>query len=115
MWGCRIADINDSEAAVEACHKAGIGLIAMKTQAEDQMIETEQDKKLADEFLKRGFTPGQAKIKIVLEGGRISSACVGMKNVAELRSNVAAVLDETKLTRQDEKVFAEFMIKCRYR
>ena len=100
-YNFRLMQDPEMQDAVEACHKAGIGLIAMKTQAEGQKIETEQDKKLADEFLKRGFTPGQAKVKIVLEDERISSACVGMRSIAILTENVAAVLDKTKLTKAE--------------
>ena len=97
----------EMQAGIEACHKAGIGLIAIKTQARRQKITTEEDKKLAGHFLKRGFTEAQAKLKVVLEDERICSAAVGMKNVALLTSNVAAVLDKTKLTRVDKAVFNE--------
>jgi len=100
----------EMQAAVEACYRAGIGLIAMKTQGQGSVkkIDTDEDKKLTDHFLQRGFTEGQAKIKVVLEDKRISSACVGMKNVALLTSNVAAVLDKTRLTRRDRDVFREY-------
>ncbi|MHC4365587.1 MAG: aldo/keto reductase [Planctomycetota bacterium] len=94
--------------AVEACHKAGIGLVAMKTQARGQAIETDQDKKLLGHFLKRGFTLGQAKIKAVLEDKRISSVCSRMGNIATLTENVAAVLDKTKLSQTDMEVFKEY-------
>ncbi|MCJ7693302.1 MAG: aldo/keto reductase, partial [Sedimentisphaerales bacterium] len=70
------------QAAVEACHKAGVGLIAMKTQAHD--LETEKDKEMAKHFLQRGFTEGQAKVKIVLEDKRITTACVGRANLTHL-------------------------------
>jgi predicted aldo/keto reductase-like oxidoreductase len=104
-------DMQDKEldAAIEACHKAGIGLTAMKIMGKGQVkeIETEGDKRLTDHFLKRGFTEGQAKIKAVLTDERISSACVGMKNIAVLTSNVAAVLDKTALTAEDMNVLKE--------
>ena len=96
------------QAAIDACHKAGIGLIAMKTQGMGQKVKTEADKKLVRHFLQRDFTMGQAKIKLVLEDKRFSSACVGMKNVSILNSDVAAVLDKTKLTRADIEVFKEY-------
>jgi len=88
----------EMQAAIDACHKAGIGLVAMKTQAFGQKFETDQDKKLVKHLLERGFTEGQAKIKIVLDDKRFSSACVGMESVALLKSNVAAVLDKTELS-----------------
>lgn len=92
--------IHDAEmqAAIDACHKAGRGLVAMKTQAFGQKFETDQHKKLVEHLLKRGFTEGQAKIKVVLDDKRFSSACVGMESVDLLRSNVAAVLNKTKLS-----------------
>ncbi len=96
----------EMQAAIEACHKAGIGIIAMKTQG--KAIETEEDKKLVGHFLERGFTAGQAKIKVVLEDKRISSACVGMNNAALLTSNVAAALDKTKLSQADMEVLREY-------
>jgi predicted aldo/keto reductase-like oxidoreductase len=97
-------DLSD---AIAACHKAGIALVAMKVHGKGQIedIETKGDRKLTAHFLKRGFTPGQAKIKAVLTDERICSACVGMQNVRLLNTNVAAVLDKTKLTPEDMKVF----------
>jgi hypothetical protein len=99
----------DLSAAIDACYNRGIALTAMKVMGKGQVkeIETEGDKKLTDHFLKRGFTAGQAKIKAVLTDPRISSACVGMKNIALLTSNVAAVLDKTELTAEDMNVFKQ--------
>jgi predicted aldo/keto reductase-like oxidoreductase len=96
------------QAAIDACHKAGIGLIAMKTQGMGQKIQTDTEKKLVEHFLQRGFTEAQAKIKLVLEDKRFSSACVGMKNIGILNSNIAAVLDKTELTRADKDIFEEY-------
>ncbi len=108
IYNFRLMQDKELNTAIEACHKAGIGLIAMKTQGRSQKIETEEDKKLAEHFLQRGFTEAQAKIKLVLEDKRFSSACVGMQNVAYLDSNVAAVLDKTKLTQADRQVLTEY-------
>jgi predicted aldo/keto reductase-like oxidoreductase len=94
------------QAAVEACHKAGVGLVAMKTQAQE--VKTEEDKRLTEHFLKRGFTEGQAKIKAVLEDKRISSACTSRGNLAHLYENVAAVLDKTELTQADRELFRQY-------
>jgi len=99
---------NELQAAIDACHKAGIGLIAMKTQGMGQKIQTDAEKKLVEHFLQLGFTEEQAKIKLVLEDKRFSSACVGMKNVNVFNSNVAAVLDKTELTQADRDIFKEY-------
>ena len=118
-YNFRLMQDPELQAAVEACHKAGIGLVAMKTialtgqgrrqlQPTGRGIETEQERKLFSHFLQRGFTDGQAKIKAVLEDERFASACVRMGNVALVTTNVAAVLDKTKLTQVDKEVFAEY-------
>ncbi|MDD5458899.1 MAG: aldo/keto reductase [Phycisphaerae bacterium] len=108
MTSCNFRLMQDKEMqeAVEACHKAGIGLIAMKTQAYGQGEDGERE--LMQHFLEKGFTSGQAKIKYVLDDPRIASACVGMKSVSLLSANVAAVLDKTKLTLADKKVFSDY-------
>jgi predicted aldo/keto reductase-like oxidoreductase len=105
-YNFRLMQDTKMRAAIEACHKAGVSLVAMKTQGKE--ITTEEDKKLTRHFLQRGFTEGQAKIKVVLEDKGFSSACVKMESVAVLTSNVAAVLDKTKLTQVDMEVFAEY-------
>jgi len=99
--------------AVEACHKAGIGLIAIKTLGLGQRDprggpRAEEEKKLLRHFVKRGFTEGQAKIKFVMEDKRFSSACVGMENINLLNSNIAAALNKTKLTQADIELFKEY-------
>jgi len=96
------------QAAVEACNKAGIALIAMKVMADGQEVKSEDDKKLAGHFLAKGFTQGQAKIKAVLSDKRFSSACVQMRTIATLTENVAAVLDKTKLSRADFNFLAQY-------
>jgi predicted aldo/keto reductase-like oxidoreductase len=117
-YNFRLMQDERMQAAIDACYKAGIGLIAMKTQGHGPnyprelryhfRIETKADKKLVGHFLRRGFTAPQAKIKVVLRDERISSVCVGISNTAMLASNVAAVLDKTKLTPADMKLFKEY-------
>ncbi len=106
LYNFRLRHDAKMQAAIETCHKAGIGLIAMKTQG--LQIKTKEDKKLAEHFLQRGFTEGQAKIKAVLEDERFSSACVGMNKIGILKENIAAVLDKTKLSQADMAVFKEY-------
>ena len=105
-YNFRLMQKPEMQEAVEACHKAGIGLIAMKIQG--LQIETDDDKKLVKHFLEKGFTEGQAKIKVVLEDQRFCAACVTMQNVAILTEDVAAVLDKTKLAQADKDVLAEY-------
>ncbi len=89
--------------AIDACHKAGIALTAMKTQ-KSVNVETDEDKKLIEHFSSKGFTDGQAKIKAVMEDERIAAVTVGMNSVALINENVAAMLDKTKLAQDDKAV-----------
>jgi len=117
VYNFRLMQEPKMQASVEACHKAGIALIAIKTLAagpvarwagQDVKVETEQDRKLVGHFTKRGFTEGQAKIMAVMEDKRFASVCVGMENVAILRTNVAAALNRTKLTQKDKALLREY-------
>jgi predicted aldo/keto reductase-like oxidoreductase len=107
-YNFRLMQNTEMQDAIEACYRAGVGLVAMKTQAHGQKLETEENKKPAKHFLEQGFTEGQAKIKAVLEDKRISSVCSRMENIAVLTENVAAALDKTKFTRTDVKVLKEY-------
>ena len=109
-YNFRLMQDQELQAGIDACHKAGIALIAMKVLGMGQKIETEADKKLVKHFLDRGFDAEQAKIKLILEDKRFVSACVGMKNVKVLDANVAAVLDKAELAAADKAALAEYAV-----
>lgn len=98
----------EMQEAVEACHKAGIGLIAMKVLTGPQKKQDEAEAEMVTHFLDKGYTREQALIKAVLDDKRFTAACIRMENVTLLRSNVAAVLDKTKLTRKDTDVLRKY-------
>jgi predicted aldo/keto reductase-like oxidoreductase len=112
LYNFRVMQDPKMQAAIEACHKAGIGLTAMKAFLRGvrriQPVETEQDKKLLGHFQKRGFTQEQAKIKVVLQDKRFSAVSVGMQNISLLNTNVDAVLNKTKLTMADIEALKEY-------
>jgi hypothetical protein len=108
IYNFRLMQDKKLNAAIDACYKAGKGIMAIKTLGMGQRIATDEDKKLTAHFLQRGFTKEQAKIKAVLQDKRFTSVCVGMKNIRELRSNVAAALDKTKLTQADTRALTEY-------
>jgi len=113
-YNFRLIGSAEMQAAIDACHKAKVGLVAMKTAGRairdrgGRTTVTDADKKLMEQLLKRGFTEEQAAIKLVLDDERISCACVGMDNVPILTANVAAVLDKTKLTQADRTALKEY-------
>jgi Predicted oxidoreductases of the aldo/keto reductase family len=87
------------QAAVEACAKAGIGLVAMKTQGMGPAsAPTAAELKVAEQFLGRGFTDKQARLKAVWEEKRMASICSQMPSISILSANVAAARDQTALS-----------------
>ena len=100
--------------AVDACADAGIGLIAMKTQASGYMGYTaqispnEQEQALFDQLAKEGHTFEQAKLKAVWDDPRISSITSGMPNMTLLQANVAAAVNGKKLSLQDKHLLNQY-------
>ncbi|MGB5422035.1 MAG: aldo/keto reductase [Desulfobacterales bacterium] len=90
--------------AVDACAEAGIGLTAMKTQGGGSFSSAgEAEREMADRFLAKGFTVGQAKLKAVWEDKRIASICSEMPNMKLLMENVSAALNRTRLSDNDRQ------------
>ena len=104
-WNFRLMQEQKLDKAVDACHKAGIGLISMKVMGHS--IYTEEDKKLTSHFIKKGYTDGQAKLKAALSDKRFAAACVTMENTALITSNAAAVIDKTKFSKVDHQILKD--------
>jgi len=102
-YNYRIMHDDDMVKAVDACFKAGMGITAMKTQGGGPINDTKADRELAGHFVKKGYTPEQAKVKAVLENPKITAVCSHMDTVEVLKSNVAAVLGRTKLDAADRR------------
>lgn len=105
-WNFRLMQDPEMEKAVDACHNANIGLIAMKVMG--LPINSDGDKKLTDHFIKKGFSDGQAKLKAVLNDKRFAAACVTMESTALLAANAAAVLDKVSFSKNDMDVFRNY-------
>jgi len=120
-YNYRIMNTDRMKAAIESAAKAGIGLTAMKTQArparrgesQEQDREANAQEAMVAHFTARGFTPEQAKMKIVWETKEIASICSAMYTVTVLQANVMAALDRKELTEADRSVlFAEAAETC---
>ncbi|MHB8067655.1 MAG: aldo/keto reductase [Desulfobaccales bacterium] len=100
--------------AVNACEKAGVGLVSMKSQAGrpgKHEIGGEAKLELVERFLKRGFTDKQAKLKLIWENPQIASICVQMPSLTILSANVAAALDQTKLAREEVESLRRYALE----
>lgn len=87
--------------AVAACHAAGIGLTAMKTQCRGPFDNPGDDLGLAERFVANGYTPEQAKLKAVWTDPKLASLCSQMPNLTLLLANAAAAMDRTSLSPAD--------------
>jgi predicted aldo/keto reductase-like oxidoreductase len=79
--------------AMDAAHKANIGLIAMKTQGAESSFADAWKK-----FEKTGkWTKHQAVLKAVWSDARITAAVSHMDSLEKLQQNIAAAVDDEKL------------------
>lgn len=90
--------------AIDAAHKANVGLIAMKTQASEIGLEDAIAK-----FEKTGkYNKYQAALKAVWADQRISAAVSHMENIRQVKENIAAALDKKSLTLGEHKALRRY-------
>ena len=76
----------DFDKALDVCHQAGIGLVAMKT-----LRNAADAPKRLPEFDKLGLTTHQALLQAVWSDPRITAVCNRMQNVDNIQTSVAAI------------------------
>ena len=107
-YNYRLMQKSRMKAAVEACYRAGIGLIAMKTQGGGPVSsDSESEIEMAGRFMQKGFTDHQAKLMAVWEDKRIASICSQMPNLTIMATNAAAAVDKTRLSQSDRVLLAK--------
>ncbi len=79
--------------AMDACKKAGIGLIAMKTNA-----SVPSNLESVAQFRSEEFTLGQAKLKSVWADERVDAIVSEMDSIRVVRENIAAAKTEKLLS-----------------
>jgi predicted aldo/keto reductase-like oxidoreductase len=95
--------------AMDACHKAGVGLIAMKTQGSAVSFENEWQK-----FQQTGkWNKYQAVLKAVWADERIAAAVSEMDSVEKIRENAAAARDPGKLGSLDVQELRRYALATR--
>lgn len=95
--------------AMDACHKAGVGLIAMKTQGSAVSFENEWQK-----FQQTGkWNKYQAVLKAVWADERIAATVSEMDSVEKIRENAAAARDPGKLGSLDVQELRRYALATR--
>jgi len=117
-YNYRLMVKDEMKKAVDACVKAGIGLTAMKTQAAFTAnfyasigSETDDALKMTENFLKKGYTAEQAKLKVVWENPHIASICSAMPNMTILQANIAAAMNKNNLSGNDKKRLEKYALR----
>jgi uncharacterized protein len=96
-------------AAIDACAKANIGLIAMKTQGSEAGFSDAWKK-----FEQTGkWNKHQAVLKAVWADPRISAAVSHMDNLDKLKQNIAAALDRSELGAFDREALQRYATETR--
>ncbi|HOW97605.1 MAG TPA: aldo/keto reductase [Kiritimatiellia bacterium] len=103
----RLLQAADMQAALEQCGAAGLGVIGMKAQGGGP-VPADAGSDLAGQFLGRGFTAAQAKLKAIWENPAIASICSQMHVARNLEENSAAAMDRTALSSADRARLALF-------
>jgi uncharacterized protein len=96
--------------AIDAAHRANVGLIAMKTQGSAVSFEPAWQK-----FQQTGkWNKYQAVLKAVWADERITAAISEMDNLDKVHENIAAALDRTKLTRAETEELTRYAAATRH-
>ena len=85
--------------ALDACHKAGIGLISMK-QVAGQRTSKKSARTVARPH-EKGLTPYQGLLHAIWTDERFSSCCVSMRNTDQVRENAEAARVFKPLTKAE--------------
>ena len=98
-YNFRLMHTDRMRRAVDACAQAGIGLTAMKTMGGGSIrTGTDSELEMAARFLQEGYSEAQAKLKAVWDNPQIASICSEMPNMTILMANVAAALNQTRIS-----------------
>lgn len=103
--------------AVESCSRAGLAIVAMKTQAKSvwpmAFPENETEINLADAFIQKGYTPAQANLKAVWTNPAICSLTSMMTSMNRFSANAAAALDKTELSSRELGLLKQYASETR--
>lgn len=109
-YNYRLLHDKKMQRALDSAAKAGIALTAMKTQGSRSYFSSgggSADIGLTKKFVSQGYSVEQAKLKVVWEDERISTLCSQMPELGILKANVAAAMNQTKLSQAGKKALVE--------
>ena len=96
---------DDMNRALDACHKAGIGLISMKQVAGN--VNLRDVARRLPELKEKGLKPYQGLLHAIWTDERFSSCCVSMRNTDQVRDNAEAARKFKPLTTAEMQRFRD--------
>lgn len=105
MFKYNFRDYGNTElnAAMDACHKANVGLIAMKTQGSAVSFDDRVKK-----FEGTDFNRHQAVLKAVWEDERLTAAVSHMDTLEKMKENITAAVSPKKLSTADHAALRRY-------
>ena len=108
-YNYKVMTTDEMKRAIDACHKAGSGLTAMKTQASSSWsymgLESDKSQALGKRFIDKGMTKEQARLLAVWTDERIATICSQMNTMTILKANTEAAVNQARLTASDRRFF----------
>jgi uncharacterized protein len=104
-WIVEEENFKDMNVALDACHKAGIGLISMKQLAGNYNLDYVTRR--LPELNEKGLKPYQGLLHAIWTDERFSSCCVSMRNTDQVRDNAEAAHKFKPLTAAEMKRFRD--------
>jgi predicted aldo/keto reductase-like oxidoreductase len=99
--------------ALDACHKAGIGLISMKQVAGNSEAILKEVPKHVPGLKEKGLSPYQGLLHAIWTDERISTCCVSMRNTDQLRENAQAARVFEPLKEAEMKQLREALLAAK--
>jgi aryl-alcohol dehydrogenase-like predicted oxidoreductase len=114
-WLVEERNFRNINGALDACHKAGIGLISMKQLAGNYNVNYVARR--LPELKEKGLKPYQGLLHAIWTDERFSSCCVSMRNTDQVRENAEAArkfkpLTTAELTRMRDAFLAAGPTLC---
>jgi uncharacterized protein len=105
-------DYDGMNKALDACHKAGIGLISMKQLAgnsDDERVRKEVAQRLP-QLVEKGLSPYQILLHSIWTDERFASCCTSMRNFDQLRENTTAAQNFEPLKKAEIELLRDALI-----
>ena len=113
FYNYRMQSVNSMEDALQKCHEKGIGIFAVKSmgfcvQNKNELQKLPHKERLNSLLTSNNVSFEQVKLKAIWQNPILTSICSLMPNLAILRSNTSAAMDEHPLNPEIVKSLVDY-------